>query len=58
MIIIQIVLFLYGNIATFALWVLSLTQETEQIENLLGEIDKYVNAKPKSELIGKSQGLC
>jgi len=35
----------------------SLTQETEQIENLLGEIDKYVNAKPKSELIGKSQEL-
>lgn len=35
----------------------SLTQETEQIENLLGEIDKYINAKPRSELIGKSQEL-
>ena len=34
----------------------SLTQETEQIENLLGEIDKYINGKPRSELIGKSQG--
>ena len=34
----------------------SLTQETEQIENLLGEVDKYINGKPKSELIGKSQG--
>ena len=35
----------------------SLTQETEQIENLLGEIDKYINGKPRSELIGKSQGI-
>ena len=34
----------------------SLTQETEQIENLLGDIDKYINGKPRSELIGKSQG--
>ena len=34
----------------------SLSQETEQIENLLGEIDKYINGKPRSELINKSQG--
>ena len=35
----------------------SLSQETEQIENLLSEIDKYINGKARSELIGKSQEL-
>ena len=35
----------------------SLSQETEQIENLLSEIDKYINGKGRSELIGKSQEL-
>lgn len=35
----------------------SLTQETEQIEALLREIDQYLNAKPRSELIGKSSEL-
>ena len=35
----------------------SLSQETEQIENLLSDIDKYINGKPRSELIGKSQEL-
>ena len=35
----------------------SLAQETEQIENLLAEIDQYLNGKTRSELIAKSQGL-
>ena len=35
----------------------ALTQETEQIENLLSEIDQYLNGKTRSELIGKSQGI-
>ena len=34
----------------------SLAQETEQIENLLAEIDQYLNGKTRSELIAKSQG--
>lgn len=34
----------------------SLTQETEQIENLLSEIDQYINGKTRSELIAKSHG--
>lgn len=35
----------------------ALSQETEQIENLLAEIDQYLNGKTRSELIGKSQGF-
>ena len=34
----------------------SLTLETEQLENLLAEIDKYLNGKTRSELIAKSPG--
>jgi hypothetical protein len=34
----------------------ALAQETEQIENLLAEIDQYLNGKTRSELIAKSQG--
>ena len=35
----------------------ALTQETEQIENLLSQIDQYINGKTRSELIVKSQEL-
>ena len=34
----------------------TLTVETETLENLLGEIDKYLNGKTRSELIAKSPG--
>lgn len=34
----------------------TLTVESEQLENLLSEIDKYLNAMSKSELIEKSPG--
>ena len=34
----------------------ALAQETEQIENLLSEIDQYLNGKTRSELIAKSKG--
>ena len=34
----------------------NLTMETETLENLLAEIDKYLNAKTRSELIAKSPG--
>ena len=34
----------------------TLTIETEQLENLLAEIDKYLNGKTRSELIAKSPG--
>ncbi|TRY62611.1 hypothetical protein TCAL_08217 [Tigriopus californicus] len=34
----------------------ALTLETESLENLLGEIDKYLNGKTRSELIVKSPG--
>lgn len=34
----------------------ALTLETESLENLLGEIDKYLNGKTRSELIAKSPG--
>jgi tripartite motif-containing protein 37 len=33
-----------------------LTLETERLENLLAEIDRYLNVKPRSELIAKSPG--
>ena len=32
----------------------ALTQETEQLENLLSEIDQYLNGKTRSELISKA----
>merc|ERR1719336_3257527 len=32
----------------------ALTQETEQLENLLSEIDQYLNGKTRSELIAKA----
>ena len=35
----------------------SLTQETEQLENLLSEIDQYLNGKTRSELIAKAPEL-
>ena len=35
----------------------TLTLETERLENLLAEIDKYLNGKPRSELIEKSPEL-
>ncbi len=34
----------------------ALTIETETLENLLAEIDRYVNVKSRSELISKSPG--
>ncbi len=34
----------------------SLTLETERLENLLAEIDRYLNVKTRSELIAKSPG--
>ena len=34
----------------------SLTLETERLENLLAEIDRYLNIKTRSELITKSPG--
>ena len=35
----------------------ALTQETEQLENLLSEIDQYLNGKTRSELISKAPEL-
>ena len=35
----------------------ALTQETEQLENLLSEIDQYLNGKTRSELIAKAPEL-
>ena len=35
----------------------ALTQETEQLENLLSEIDQYINGRTRSELIAKAPDL-